>query len=151
MSEGIIKKVKGDDAERRLTEQRQRLANDRARETGKQRYQQVITITGSFLSVTILSTFSFTHHLRCFQCTRRTTCACAFSFTISYARLLSKITPSNLESIAATDFNFGVIIVMSSSQGIPCRAHFRFGRGECASRCSKITVSCLTLEAHCLV
>ena len=31
-------KVKGDDAERRLTEQRQRMANHRARETGKQRY-----------------------------------------------------------------------------------------------------------------
>ena len=31
-SEGIIKKVKGDDAERRLAKQRQRMANHRARE-----------------------------------------------------------------------------------------------------------------------
>ena len=30
-SEGIIKKVKGDDAERRLAKQRQRMANHRAR------------------------------------------------------------------------------------------------------------------------
>ena len=46
-SEGIIKKVKGDDAERRLAKQRRRMANHRARETGKQRYQQVISIIGS--------------------------------------------------------------------------------------------------------
>ena len=31
-SEGIIKKVKGDDAERRLAKQQQRMANHRARE-----------------------------------------------------------------------------------------------------------------------
>ena len=46
-SEGIIKKVKGDDAERRLAKQQQRMAYHRAYETGKQRYQQVISITGS--------------------------------------------------------------------------------------------------------
>jgi len=46
-SEGIIKKVKGDDAKRRLAKQRQRMANHRARETGKQRYQQEISIIGS--------------------------------------------------------------------------------------------------------
>jgi len=34
-SEEIIKKVKGDDAKRRLTKQRQHMANHRARETGK--------------------------------------------------------------------------------------------------------------------
>ena len=50
-SEGIIKKVKGDDAEHRLAKQRQRMANHRAHETGKQRYQQVISIIGSLLSV----------------------------------------------------------------------------------------------------
>jgi len=32
VSEGIIKKVEGDDAERRLAKQRQRMANHRARE-----------------------------------------------------------------------------------------------------------------------
>jgi len=47
MSEGIIKKVKGDDAEWRLAKQRQHTANHRAREPEKQRYQQVISITGS--------------------------------------------------------------------------------------------------------
>ena len=46
-SEGITKEVKGDDAERRLAKQRQRMANHRAHETGKQRYQQVISIIGS--------------------------------------------------------------------------------------------------------
>jgi len=55
MSDRIIKKVKGDgdDAEQQLTEQRQRMANHRACETGKQRYQKVISITGSLLSVNI--------------------------------------------------------------------------------------------------
>ena len=46
-SEGIIKEVKGDDAKQQLTKQRQRMANHRAHETGKQRYQQEISITGS--------------------------------------------------------------------------------------------------------
>jgi len=50
-SEGIIKKVKRDDAERRLAKQRQRMANHRVHETGKQRYQQVISIFGSLLSI----------------------------------------------------------------------------------------------------
>ena len=40
MSEGIIKKVKGDDAKHRLAKQRQRMANHRARE--RLAYQQVI-------------------------------------------------------------------------------------------------------------
>ena len=52
-SEGIIKKVKGDDAERQLTKQQQCMANHRARETVKQRYQQVISINGSLLLVNI--------------------------------------------------------------------------------------------------
>ena len=52
-SEGIIKKVKGDHAERRLAKQRQRIANHRVHETGKQRYQQAISIIGSLLSVNI--------------------------------------------------------------------------------------------------
>ena len=43
-SEGIIKEVKGDDAEHRLAKQRQHMANHRAHETGKQRYQRVISI-----------------------------------------------------------------------------------------------------------
>ena len=73
VSEGIIEKVKGDDAEWQHTKQRQRMANHRACETGKQRYQQVISIIGSLLSVNIfcfrlsnfkLSTSSFTHHPR---------------------------------------------------------------------------------------
>ena len=38
----------------RLAKQRQRMANHRARETGKQRYQQVISIIGSLLSANIL-------------------------------------------------------------------------------------------------
>ena len=61
-SDGIVKKVKGDgdDTERRLTEQRQRMANHRARETGKQKYQQVISIIGSLLSVNIF-VFSFSN------------------------------------------------------------------------------------------
>ena len=46
-SGGIIKEVKGDDAKQRLAKQRQRMANHRARETGKQRHQQVISIIGS--------------------------------------------------------------------------------------------------------
>jgi len=53
VSERIIKKVKGNDAEQRRTKQRQHMANHRACETGKQRYQQVISITGSLLSVNI--------------------------------------------------------------------------------------------------
>ena len=104
-SERIIKKVKGDDAERRLTEQRQRMANHRTRETGKQRYQQVISITGSLLSVNIFVFSCQTSNCRLLashivhvfpmRCARRTTCACAYSYTISYARPRSKITPSN--------------------------------------------------------
>ena len=58
-SEGIIKKVKGDDAEQRRAKQRQCIANHRARENGKQRYQQVISIIGSVLLVNIfVSPFS---------------------------------------------------------------------------------------------
>ena len=49
-SEGI-KKIKGEDAEQRRAKQRQHMANLRARETGKKRYQQVISIIGSLLSV----------------------------------------------------------------------------------------------------
>jgi len=52
-SEGIIKRVKGDDAKRRLAKQRQRMANHRIRETAKQKYQQVISIIGSLLLVNI--------------------------------------------------------------------------------------------------
>ena len=68
-SEGIIKKVKGDDAERRLAKQRECMANHRARETGKQRCQQVISIIGS-LNNRILPaqvTLSLSRHL-CFSC-----------------------------------------------------------------------------------
>jgi len=50
MSEGIIKNVKGDDAERQLAKQQQPMANHRGHETGKQRYQQVISVIGSPLS-----------------------------------------------------------------------------------------------------
>jgi len=51
-----------------------------------------------------------------------------------------------LETIAATDFKFGVNIIMLHLQGVLCLAHFRFGRGRCMSwSCSKITVLCLTL------
>jgi len=49
-SEGI-KKIKGDDAEQRLAKQWQRMANLRARETSKKRYQQAISIIDSLLSV----------------------------------------------------------------------------------------------------
>ena len=44
MSEGIIKKVKGNDAKQRLAKQSPCMENHRVRETGKQRYQQVISI-----------------------------------------------------------------------------------------------------------
>ena len=46
MGEEIIKKVKGDDAERRLAKQWQRMANHRACETRIQKCQQVISIIG---------------------------------------------------------------------------------------------------------
>ena len=80
------------------------MANHRARETGKQWYEQVIT--GSLLSVNIF-VFScqtsncrlFFHTSSCFQCARRTTCACAVLRTLSYARPLSKITPSIILSL----------------------------------------------------
>ena len=91
VSEGIIKKVKGDDAKRRLAKQRQRMANHRARETGKQRYQQVISIIGSLLSVNIfvfsspvkLQTVDSKLHTSStyYQSARRTSCACAYSYT----------------------------------------------------------------------
>jgi len=45
-SEEIIKKVKGNDAKRRLAKQWQCMANHRVRETGKQTYQQEISIIG---------------------------------------------------------------------------------------------------------
>ena len=103
-NEGIIKKVKADDAERRLTKQRQRMANHRTSETGKQRYQQVISIIGSLLSVNIfvfsspvkLQTVDSKLHTSStyYQSARRTSCACAYSCTISYARHLSELTPS---------------------------------------------------------
>ena len=90
-SERIIKKVKGDDAKRRRTEQQQRMANHRARETGKQRYQQVISIIGSLLSVNIfvfsspvkLQTVDSKLHTSStyYQSARRTSCACAYSYT----------------------------------------------------------------------
>jgi len=56
-----------------------------------------------------------------------------------------------LESIAATDFNFGVKVLTSCyihSQEIPCHAHFWFGRSERESIVFKITVLCLTLAVH---
>jgi len=42
----------------------------------------------------------------CFQCTGRTTCACAYSYTISYGRLLSKIIPSIYLIVMHTQFVF---------------------------------------------
>jgi len=57
VSEGIIKKVKGDDAERQLAKQRQRMTNHRAHKTGRQRYQQVISIywLPSFIKIFVFS------------------------------------------------------------------------------------------------
>ena len=82
-------------------------ANHRARE--RQAYQQVITIIGSLYhqilpaQVTSLSfqTALFSPvKLQSSNCrlldSRRTTFVCAYSYTISYARLLSKLTPSNI-------------------------------------------------------
>ena len=79
-SEGIIKEVKGYDAERRLDKQRQRMANHRAHETGKQRYQQVISVIGLL-----------NHQILLAQVT--SLCPLVASHIIHvYARLLSKLT-----------------------------------------------------------
>jgi len=58
-----------------------------------------------------------------------------------------------LESVAATDFNFGVMILTSfcytRKEFCATPAHFQFGRGEWVSRSSsKIAVLCLTLAVH---
>jgi len=56
-----------------------------------------------------------------------------------------------LESIVATDFNFGVMILTSSCYTCKelCHTPFWFGRGEHVGQsCSKIAVLCLTLAVH---
>ena len=73
--------------------------------------------------------------------------------TISCISEFSVLNAYNLESIVATDFNFGVKFLTSScythKKDFLCHVHFQYGRGELTSQShSKIAVLCFTLAVH---
>ena len=99
-SEGIIKKVKGNDAERRLAKQRQRMANHRARETGKQRHQQVISIIGSL-----------NHRIFPAQVTSLSLCSL-------HCVIVRSMVPMSEEKLESSDFNTGTVSQTTKTNGI---------------------------------